>query len=140
MSHDADFRELADRVLAGLAETGAELAYDRDSVAWIDAYIERNREHFSEEEANKVANNLGAFVGECLRAAHGGTWVHDEKSGEWGVDLGGNLGTAFPAAKIYKQLRNGPEDSVLSFFEVVGAIVAAGGIDRLGSGPQKDEG
>jgi hypothetical protein len=140
MSYDADFRELADGVIAALRGVGADLSYDRDSVAWIDAYIERNREHFSEEEANKVANNLGAFVGECLRAAHGGTWVLHEQSGEWGVHLGGNLGTAFPAAKIYKQLRNGPEDSVLSFFEVVGAIVKAGGIDRLGSGQQNNEG
>ena len=140
MSHDAEFRTFADGIIAAFRETGANLSYDRDSVAWIDAYIERNREHFSEEEANKVANNLGAFVGECLRAAHGGTWVRHEQSGEWGVDLGGNLGTAFPAMKIYKQLRNGPEDSVLSFFKVVGAIVAAGGIDRLGSGPQTNEG
>ena len=140
MSYDADFREMADRVIAALGATGAELNYDHESVAWIDAYIERNREHFSVEEANKVANNLGAFVGECLRAAHGGTWVRDEKSGEWGVNLGEGLGTAFPAAKIYKQLRNGPEDSVLSFFEVAGAIVQAGGIHRLGQPDTSTEG
>jgi hypothetical protein len=61
----------ADGVIAALRGVGADLSYDRDSVAWIDAYIERNREHYTVEEATKVANNLGVFVDECLRVAHG---------------------------------------------------------------------
>lgn len=114
-----------------MSTIGADLRYDRASVVWVADYIERNRAGFSEQEANQVANTLGAFLGECLRETYGGRWTYLDDQGEWAIDLGPGLGTALPALKVYKHLRNGPADSIVSFFDVMGALVDKGGIEHL---------
>jgi hypothetical protein len=135
-----DFRRIADGALAQFVKDGASPNYDHDLVAWIDGFIERNRERFAEKDIDRVASMLASVVGECMIAVYGGSWVFNEKQGEWGIDLGEGLGTAFPASKIAKHLRNGSEDSVLSFFEVVGIIIQRGGIDNLQSSQNSPEG
>ena len=137
---DSDFRALADEMLAKLVTVGAVAEYNRDLVAWLYGYIERLRDLWREEQFDQVANNLGAVLGECLRAVYGGTWSFHEQAEAWGVYVGSGLGTVFPSAKVYKQLRNGPEDSVLSLFDVVGSIIAAGGIDKFRSMQKNTEG
>lgn len=138
---DSDFRGLADDMLGRLVKSGASSDYGRELVEWLDGFIERNRHLWGEEEhANRVANNLGAVLGECLRAAYGGNWSFHEQFGEWGIDLGSTFGTVFPAAKVYKQVTNGPEDSILSLFDVVGGIIQAGGIEKLRSAQKNPKG
>ena len=139
MAEDTNFRQHADNLLAQLVKSGASPNYDHELVSWIDGFIERNREHFA-DKIDRVANQLATVVGECMIAVYGGSWVFNEKQGEWGIDLGTGLGTAFPASKITKHLRNGSEDSVLSFFEVVGVIIQRGGIDNLQSSQNSSEG
>lgn len=96
--------------------------YTRDSVEWLEGYIERLR-HSGEfndvEEKNKLTSVFWSFLGECLVHCYGGTWTQHENG--WCVVFKEN-NMAFPFAKVAKQLDNGLEDSILSFFNAVPAI------------------
>jgi hypothetical protein len=95
------------------------LAYDEESVAWLDGYIERNRLNWDEQNAEKLVNILGSFLGECIRLNHGGEWQTTENG--LGVAFsGGNV--AFPFNKIRKQIQNGSEDSIASFYNTIPLI------------------
>ncbi|HEX7174070.1 MAG TPA: hypothetical protein VF240_02135 [Pyrinomonadaceae bacterium] len=113
---------MAEKVIATLsAQSGLELGYDEPSVEWVDGFIERQRLRFSGEEAGGLVNVIGAFVGECVIANHGGRWREDEHG--WGVCFDdGNA--AYPFAKVRKQFDNGREggDSVHSFYETIGVL------------------
>ena len=87
---------------------------------WLDGYIERIHRHFGEDEVKGLTNSMGAFLGECIIANYGGVWRKSE-NGELGIYF--NSGdSAFPFAKVEKQLRNGGIDSILSFYEVIPLI------------------
>jgi hypothetical protein len=76
-----------------------------------------------------VCVTAGAFLGQCLIEKNGGEWR--EVDGEWSVVFPGKVGTARPITKAWKHLSNGPQDSILSFYDVMGRVVQSGGIDRL---------
>ena len=56
-----------------LRHTGKALAYDQDAIAWLDAYIARNRARF--KDVGGLVAAAGCFFGECLRACFDGQWV-----------------------------------------------------------------
>ncbi|MBX3292776.1 MAG: hypothetical protein KF881_07790 [Acidobacteria bacterium] len=92
----------------------ADLGFDRDSVAWIDGYIERNRDNWDEETRYSLASVFGSFLGECICRNLGAFWEQD--------DLGiavvfGDGNKAFPFNKTAKQIANGSDDSILSFYD-----------------------
>ena len=122
---EEQFKHLAETLISTMSkQAGVELAYDAASVAWVDGFVERQRERFAGEEAGGLVNVIGAFVGECIIANFGGRWR--ESDGTWGVFF--DEGTAaFPFAKVRKQFDNGRAggDSVRSFYESVPAILLA---------------
>jgi hypothetical protein len=92
------------------------LAYDEESVAWLDGYIERNRLNWDEPGAEKLVNILGSFFGECIRLNYGGEWQMTEN----GLSVAFSDGNAaFPFNKIRKQIQNGSEDSIASFYATI---------------------
>jgi hypothetical protein len=98
------------------------------SPLWLDGFIERKRSAFKAGGIGQgLANSFGAFLGECIIIAYGGAWAWHEQAQDWCIHLGPGLPYAFPLVKTYKHLQNGPEDSILSFFDVTGEIVAKGG-------------
>lgn len=105
-------------------ELGVELKYDKESIEWLDGYIERIRPELKEDSYSGLATAFGAFVGETIIATHGGAWDYFEELGQWGVRFGEQSG-AFPLSKVYKQLENGSGmgDSVLGLFNVLPAIL-----------------
>jgi len=105
-------------LVVGLArdQLGVEVGYDEPGVRWLDEYIQR--QHESGDSANRegLVSTLGSFLGECITGSFGGHWA--EVEGTWAVYFD-DCNCAYPFAKVAKQLENGQEDSVLSFFSAI---------------------
>ena len=107
----------ADLIIEHLSSpAGFELGFDERSVEWIDGFIERQRcrEDFDLAASDGLAQKLGSFLGECMCRGLGGEWKQLEE-GIAVVFSDGNA--AFPLTKVRKQFANGPEDSILSFYQ-----------------------
>lgn len=117
---EEQIKHLAQNLISTLSEKlGVNLKYDRASVEWIDGYIERIRPNLEEPTIAGLSNTIGAFLGECIIANHGGQWRNSE--GGWGVYFD-EENAAYPFAKAQKHLVNGSEDSVLSFYDVIPVV------------------
>jgi hypothetical protein len=59
---------------------------------------------------------FGSFLGECIVRCYGGTWKQHD--GVWCVAFD-EKNVAFPFAKVAKQMDNGLEDGIASYFDVI---------------------
>lgn len=104
------------------ALSGIDFGYNTESVEWLEGYIERLRlggEFQNAAKKDKLISVFGSYLGECVVRCYGGIWT--EKDGSWGVRLG-KENFAFPFAKVSKQMENGVEDGIGSFFRVIPVI------------------
>jgi hypothetical protein len=102
--------------------SGNDFGYTRESVDWLEGYIERLRnsgEFDSPEMKTKLMSVFGSFLGECIIRCYGGVWT--QHNGDWAVAFSEG-GMAFPFAKVAKQLDNGLGDGISSFFRAIPAI------------------
>ena len=100
----------------------ADFGYTRESVEWLEGYVERLRNSGqleSSEMRNKLTSVFGSFLGECVVRCYGGRWRQHE--GVWCVAFDGD-NIVFPFAKIAKQIDNGLDDGIASFFNVIPTI------------------
>lgn len=107
--------------LSGLESFGL----DEASVAWVEGYIERQRQREPDKPSGKLATIIGCWLGEAIIAAAGGRW--DE--GEHGLGVLFATGdTCYPIAKVHKQFQHGLEggESILSFYRIAVDYVAKG--------------
>ena len=114
---------LAQNLISTVSEKlGVHLKYDRPSVEWLDGYINRVRLSLDESSIDGIATSIGSFLGECIIANYGGQWRESE--GTWGVFFSDrdDRNAVFPFNKVRKQLLNGAEDSILSFYEVIPVV------------------
>jgi hypothetical protein len=95
---------------------GVDIGYDEAGVRWLDGYIQRQHELGAHSDREGLVSTLGSYLGECIVHCYGGSWC--EQEGRWCVRFD-DQNTAFPFAKVAKQLENGQEDSVLSFFQII---------------------
>jgi hypothetical protein len=95
---------------------GVDLSFDEDSVEWLDGYIERNREKWDDQTKERLSGVLGSFLGECIRMNFGGEWTMSEYGPGIVFDDGN---AAYPFNKIRKQMENGEEDSIASFYSTI---------------------
>lgn len=111
---------LIDRI-SQLSEPSPSFGYTRESVEWLDGFIERTRSTANASSAGteRLVQVLGSYLGECIIRTHGGTWK--EKEGQLGVFFD-DSNAVYPFNKVRKQFQNGREDSILSFFEMIGPI------------------
>ena len=110
--------ELVVRMFA--RETDFGFGYNRESVQWLDAYIEQIRKtERTAEEFNQLVSNLGSFLGEAIIRSFGGKWWFDQRG--WAV-LWDDFNLVYPFMKVAKQFRNGESYSIYSFFAVTGAM------------------
>ncbi|MBF0398491.1 MAG: hypothetical protein HQK78_17075 [Desulfobacterales bacterium] len=84
----------------------------------MDSFLNRQRERndLTPELCSGLVNTIGAFLGECIIAEYGGVWEHTDDG--WCVSFD-QTNRAFPFTKVRKQLENGPDDSIYSFFTVI---------------------
>ena len=136
MTPEQEIYENAVRVIEGcapLSRLGSRFGYNRESVEWLDGYIDRLRdsgEFKEEEQLNNLTINFGCFLGECIRAAYGGAGRKHDVA--WGVFFKDSSG-AFPFSKVRKQLENGSAggDSILSFYDLLPRI-PSGELEKQG--------
>lgn len=118
-----EYKEIAKNVVSQMREElGVELKYDRESIEWLDGYINRIRPQLKKESYSGLAIALGAYLGQTIIATYGGAWGYFEKLDQWGVRFGDESG-AFPFSKVYKQFEDGEFESVLSFFTALPLIL-----------------
>jgi hypothetical protein len=123
MVMEEQIKTLALKLISTLSERlGVHLKYDRASVEWLDGYIDRVRLNLDESSIDGITNSIGSFLGECIIANYGGQWRESE--GTWGVFFSDrdDRSAAFPFNKVRKQLLNGAEDSILSFYDVIPVV------------------
>ncbi|MDQ3753879.1 MAG: hypothetical protein M3371_04015 [Acidobacteriota bacterium] len=121
---EEQIKDLAQNLTSTLSEMlGVNLKYDRASVEWLSGYIERIRLNLDESSIDGLTNSIGSFLGECVIANYGGEWRESE--GTWGIFFSGrnDRSAAFPFNKVRKQLLNGAEDSILSFYDVLPIVL-----------------
>lgn len=97
-------------------ELDVEIDFSEASVRWLDGFVQRQYESGDPANVEGLVSTLGSFLGECIVRTHGGEWVSDDQGVGVAFD---ERNRAFPFAKIEKHLRNGREDSVLSFFTII---------------------
>lgn len=106
--------------------SGKDFALDRESVAWVEGFIERMRVRYGDEGApSGIVSVIGSYLGEAIIAKAGGEWRSDDK----GVGVAFASGdTAYPFAKVSKQFDLGlaAGESILSFYDVCVNFVATG--------------
>jgi len=112
---------------------GVDFGLNRESVAWAEGFIERQRELLKGEAGEGIINVLGCYLGEAIIAA--------APDGIWDEDAAGGLGVrfangdmVFPFAKVAKQFGEGLSagESILSFYNVSIEYVAAGKLGQAG--------
>ena len=98
--------------------SGLAFGYNAESVAWVDGFIEnqRNRSDIDENMVNGLVSTLGSFLGECIIRCYGGRWQNIR--GEWCVSFD-DKNAANPFGKVRKQFMRGQEDSIKKFFEMI---------------------
>jgi len=112
--------------------TDFEFGFDRRSVEWVEGFIERQRmrEDFDPEGLGALPGVLGCFLGQAIIAQVGGTvWASNDDYGSWAVRLA-NGSELFPVTKVYKRFMDGPEDSILSFYDIAVDYIATGRFDN----------
>ena len=104
--------------------------FDEESVAWVEGFIERQREEIGAEASSGLVNVLGSYLGQAIIAATGAAWDTDG-NGNLGIAFA-NGDMAYPFAKVGKQLAQGIEDgeSILSFYNVCVEHIATGDLHR----------
>ena len=118
MTPEETIRANAQLVIDRISERHTPIGYNRESVEWLDGFIERARStaNASSDGIEKLVEVLGSYLGECVIHTYGGTWK--EREDEWGVFFD-DSNAVFPFNKVRKQFKNGGEDSILSFFEII---------------------
>lgn len=104
--------------------SGMDFGYDRESVEWLEGYIERLRQSGEFQSAtarDHLASVFGSFLGECIVRCYGGVWT--ERAGAWSVAFD-DSNIVFRFAKIAKQMENGVEDGIGSFFRTIPILFA----------------
>ena len=94
-----------------------ELDFNSESIEWIDGYINRNREKLDSDTVDNLSNIFGSFLGATAIHVYSGAWSLND--GNLGIYFEDSNSWAFPFAKTQKQFRNGPEDSIYSFFSLI---------------------
>jgi hypothetical protein len=99
------------------SELGVDLNYDKQSIEWLDGYINRVAPQLDKATVPGLATAIGAYLGETIIATYGGAWHYDEGDNQWGIRFDDGA-IAFPFTKVYKQFDDGEFESIFSFFTV----------------------
>jgi hypothetical protein len=104
--------------------------FDEESVAWVEGFIERQRESLDDGDGRGLVNVLGSYLGQAIVVATGAAWDIDD-SGNLGIAFA-NGDMAYPFNKVGKQLEQGVEggESILSFYNVCLDHIATGDLHR----------
>ncbi len=115
LSNAEQVRQLASKQL------GYELDYGDQAVAWLNSYIEQQRQFASPSQRAILPDALGSFFGECLRQRLGGVWYEDDLY-SWAIQITPML-RVYPFAKVEKQLAKTGGDTVLTLYQSLPELI-----------------
>lgn len=74
----------------------------------------------SEDTIIQMSKMLGGYIGEVMRKHYGGSWSVEDFMNE-GNTIFVNIGElkTFPVGKVFKRLKNGPEDNVYYYYQLM---------------------
>jgi len=74
----------------------------------------------SEETIIQMSKMLGGYIGEVMKKHYGGNWDIEDLMNQSNTILI-NIGElkTFPVGKVYKRLKNGEEDNVYHYYQVM---------------------
>ena len=76
IADSVELQEDAQLVIDVLSEKEEiQLDYSKDSISWLDTYIERHRDELDERDKSLLQEKFGAYLGESIRHNYGGRWV-----------------------------------------------------------------
>ena len=99
--------------------SGMDFGYTRESVEWLEVYIERLRKSGQFTDPTTKTNLVGvfgSFLGECIIHCYGGAWAQRDEG--WCVEFRKDT-WVLPFARVSKQFENGLEDGIGWFFEAI---------------------
>lgn len=120
-----ELRSAADALTRKLQGVGISLTHDREGVVAIDGYVAHNRELWSASDRERLAHEIGAFLGECMIATYGLSW--SASTGEapgLALPFGGRVS---PFDRATAALRPGQPAGLTALFDETGESIARGG-------------
>ena len=118
---------LADSLIATFTEILRQpIGFDRDSLVVVDRFVTANGVSMQDDQRMIMA--VGAYLGECIIVAYGGSWERDAHG--FAVNLGDDF-RVFPIVKALKHFQNGAEDSSLSLFDLLPRHLSGTLADRI---------
>ena len=73
----------------------------------------------SEKMIMQVAKMLGGYIGQVMIKYYGGSWAIENFMNENTILINIDDLKTFPVGKVYKRLKNGPEDNVSHFYFII---------------------
>jgi hypothetical protein len=103
----ADFRDSAEHFVRVLREHGIGLTFAKDELLYVDALVERLKDH------NEYRDAIGCWFGEVVVRNFGGEWVPGHALGP-AVRVATASGTKhlFPLGWVYRRADGGPQESI----------------------------
>ncbi len=159
MTQEEKIKANAQLVIEGLGPAATELddfGLNRESVEWVDGYIERQRKRGgSKAEIESLVSVIGSFLGECIIQNYGGKW--GEFDGHWGIMFSERppdmpmaeeiitqteeealseactLQAVFPFSKVFKQFQQGHKggESIIAFYDLLGPMLKGPKVKRF---------
>lgn len=136
---DERLQQIRENAAFAVAEFGTlvegAFGYDRESVAWVDGFVERQRVRFAAGDApGGLISVIGSYLGEAMIAEAGGQWIEDDAGGIGIRFASGD--TAYPFVKVRKQFDEGLAggESILSFYNIAVDFVASGKLGAKAAG------
>lgn len=117
--------EVVVRDVGPLSGLGEAFGYNRESLDYVEGYVERLRNSGMFEEEQQLQNLtavFGSFLGECIVRNYDGEWRKQDR--RWAIYFD-DSSAAFPFSKMMKQFENGLEggDSILGFFDMIPRVL-----------------
>jgi hypothetical protein len=108
-----DLEALAEKV-----KTELNIEYNSDGVKFIEGFIERQKFNFSGRHQQGLMNSLAAFIGQAIIKNYGGYWCFETHYHTYCIAFDAQ-NKVYPFNKVKKQFRNGLNDSVSSFYNMI---------------------
>ena len=94
-----------------------DFGYNKQSVDWLEGYIERLRKNGSfESSKSQFIGMFGSYLGECIIHRYGGHW--ENRNGDLIISFD-DQNWILPFNRVRKQWENGLEDRIGLLFEMI---------------------
>lgn len=143
-----DHAAVADEAVAEFALAGVSLDFSAASAATLDVLLSdrfgvggmspHTEQWRPDEEQRRMIALVGSYIGEVIRARHGGSWTDDPahvgKPLFVQLDLG-DFGVIWPLDRAYRRLKDGERESLEAYVAVIDGELGASRDPRQDAGP-----